>query len=211
MKLPDQKFTVVNLNSIRRSFRFPHLDGIIGLELLQQAKVRINMDKQVIQLVRPDAPVMANAEAVKFSLVDDNAVIDGKINGQPAKILLDTGDRSNVTLFRKFAKASLLEELFAHREAMLTGMGVGGPIQGKLASVQKVDLGAKVEVSDVLARLPLTKRGYFYQNEISASAGMGLLKGFNMEFDYKNRIVALEKRKDFKETSTFVPVPSRGR
>jgi hypothetical protein len=91
---------------------------------------------------------------------------------------------------------------------MVTGVGLSGPIRGKLASVQKVELGP-AEVSDVLVRLPLTKRGYFYSNQISASAGMGLLKGFNMEFDYKNKVVALQRRKDFKETSTFVPVNAR--
>lgn len=207
-KLSDQKFMVINLTPIRRAFRFPHLDGIIGLELLQQGKVRINMDKQVIELVKSDASTLANAQLLPFRLFDNNPLVEGQINGKAAKILLDTGDRSNLTLFRKYAHSSHLEELFEKRESLLTGMGLGGPIRGKLATVQQVDLGS-TGVNDVLTRLPLTKKGYFYQSEISASAGMGMLKAFNMEFDYKKQVLALQKRKDFKETSTFVPVPAR--
>jgi hypothetical protein len=207
-QLADQKFMVINLNQIRRTFRFPHLDGIVGLELLQQGKIRIDMDKQVIQLVKADAPPLSGAELLKFTIIDDNPVIEGKINNTPAKIMLDTGDRSNLTLFRKFAHSSQLETLFEKRESLLTGMGLGGPIRGKLASVEKVGLGP-AEVADVLARLPLTTKGYFYQSGISASAGMGLLKNFNMEFDYKKQVVALQRRVEFKDSSTFVPVPAR--
>jgi hypothetical protein len=207
-KLADQKFMVINLNPIRHTFRFPHLDGIIGFELLQQGKLRIDMDHQVIQLVKSEAPPPTHAELLNFTLIGNNALIEGKINNTPAKILLDTGDRSNLTLFRKFAHSSQLEAAFEKRESLLTGMGLGGPIRGKLASMEKVDLGP-AEVDDVLTRLPLTSRGYFYQNGISASAGMGLLKNFNMEFDYKKQVVALQRRQDFKESSTFVPVPAR--
>ena len=207
-KLSEQKFQVQNLNLIRKTFRFAHLDGIIGHELLQQTKVRINFDRQVIEWINPRAPMMTEALALKFELVDQAPVIQGKINGQPARILIDTGDRSNLTLFHKFARTSKIEELFTARAPMVTGMGLGGPIPGKIASVQSVELGT-TEVKDVLARLPLTKRGYFFASDISASVGMGVLKGFNMEFDVAHLSLGLQRRKNYSEESTFVPVPSR--
>lgn len=207
-KLTEQKFQVQNLNLIRKTFRFAHLDGVIGYELLQHAKVRINFDRQKIEWLSTQAPTLSEAQTLNFELVDQTPLIHGKINGQPANILIDTGDRSNLTLFHKFAQSSKIQELFTARDSLVTGMGLGGPIPGKIASVQSVELGS-TEVKDVLARLPLTKRGYFFASEISASVGMGVLKGFNLEFDATNHSLALQRRKNYNEESTFVPVPTR--
>ena len=204
-KLQDQRFGVVNLSSIRKTFHFPHLDGIIGFGLMQQVKVRLDFDINQVELFDEAAPALAAAQLLKFEWLNDKPLIDGKINGQPAHILIDTGDRSNLTLFRKFAVSTKLADIFANRGEILTGMGLSGPIRGKVASLQSIDLGP-TEVTDVLARLPMTKKGYFFSKQISASAGIGLLKNFNLEFDSKRQTLALSKRATT-EDSTFVPVP----
>jgi predicted aspartyl protease len=165
LDLKERKFAVVKLANIRRAFRFPHLDGIIGQQIAQEMKVRINFDQHQVQFYTPNAPAMEDARALKFVNLDGKPLISGEINNQPAQILIDTGDRSNLTLFHKFAAATKIEEQFAHRERVMTGMGLNGPIIGKIASVQKVSLG-NCEVDDVLARLPLTKKGYFYSDKI---------------------------------------------
>jgi hypothetical protein len=85
-------------------------------------------------------------------------------------------------------------------------VGVGGPIPGKIATIAKVELG-EVTIQDVVARLPMTKTGLFATSELSASVGLGLLRGFNLEFDYQNGLMGLEARKKYKQQSTFVPVP----
>lgn len=204
-KLEDQNFTVLSLSAIRKAFRFSHLDGVIGYEVLQQARARIDFDRQVIQLRAANAPALERAHTVAFELVGSEPVVDGKINGHPAKILLDTGDRSNLTLFRKFAVASKLNKIFAQRETVLTGLGVGGAIPGKVSSLDKVEIGSEA-MTDVMTRLPVTKGGTFYTSTLSASAGLGLLKAYNLEFDYLNKTLSLQKREGYNEPSTFTPV-----
>lgn len=210
MTLDDQKFLVLNLNHIRQTFQFSHLDGVIGYEVLQRAKVRIDFDQQVLQLVEFGAPSLAGAQTVDFEIHDQKSVIQGQVNDQPARLLIDTGDRSNLTLFRKFADSTKLADIFAKRREIITGMGVGGPIPGKLASIHAVKMGPIV-VNDVLTRLPMTQKGYFFTSEVSASVGMGMLREFNLEFDYKSRRLSLQRRANFAETSTFLPVPRRVR
>ena len=206
--LSDKQFAVVNFAPIRRAFHFAHLDGVIGREVLTEYRVRIDFDAQTIQLLDNDAPRPAGGQVLNFELIHQSPVIVGRINNHPAKLLIDTGDRSNLTLFRKFAANSKIQDLFNAREKIITGMGVGGPIPGKIASLQKVDLGP-LEVSDVLARLPMTHRGYYFAPDISASVGMGLLKEFNMEFDFRRQQLVLDRRAAYREESTFVPVPRR--
>ena len=204
-KMTDQKFLVLDLKPIRKTFRFSHLDGVIGYEILRQARVRIDFDRQVIQLLADNAPRLPKANPVAFELVGEKPVVQGKINGRDAKILIDTGDRSNLTLFRKFAAATKLEKQFFNRETMLTGFGVGGPIPGKISSVDKVEIGS-AQMTDIMTRLPTTKKGYYFTSPLSASAGVGMLKAYNLEFDYKNKTVAMQKREGYDEPSTFIPV-----
>jgi predicted aspartyl protease len=207
LRLEDQKFLVLNLKSIRKTFAFPHLDGVIGYEVLKNARVRIDFDRQMIQLVPENAAPLSAAQTLGFDFIDDKPLIDGKINGRPARILIDTGDRSNLTLFRKFAALSGLQEEFKGEKTktQITGLGLGGPIRGRVAQLAAVELGAQ-ELRDVTARLPLTRKGYFFRDGISASAGTGLLQAFNVEFDYKNKRLALQRRKDFAGEFEFVPV-----
>lgn len=208
--LQEQKFIVTNLDHIQRTFRFPQLDGVVGFEWMQKAKVRIDFDQQTLQLLDFDSPTLPNAQTVDFELHNQKSVIQGQIQGHPARLLIDTADRSNLTLFRKFAESSKLEERFARHRTIVTGMSVKGPIQGKLASINSVELGPLM-VNDILARLPMTQKGYFFTNNISASVGLGLLREFNLEFDYKNKRLTMQRRLTYNETSTFVPVPGRVR
>ncbi len=206
LALADQKFMVIDLAKIRRAFGFAHLDGIIGLEVLERARVRVDFDNQRMVLLESSSPEkLRGGRVIPFLLSDEKPVIEGTINGKAAKILIDTGDRSNLTLFKNFAHASNLEELFARRERVITGLGLGGPIPGKIAALQSVNLGGQ-QIDNVLSRLPLTTGGYFARSDLSASAGIGLLKAFNLEFDYQKKQLTLLPRPGFKEPSTFVPV-----
>jgi hypothetical protein len=88
------------------------------------------------------------------------------------RILVDTGDRSNLTVFRTFAAATGLDALFAKS-----------------------------------GRLPSTRTGLFATTSLSASVGLGLLRAFDLEFDYQHKRLRLEPRAGFREESVFVPLP----
>ena len=206
LQLPDQDFIVVDLGEIQHAFRFERLDGLIGYEVLQRARAKIDFDRMVIQLFEPEPGRKRKGSLLPFQLVDQRPVVAGTIDGRASKILIDTGDRSNLTLFERFAVASGLEAAFRDSTTILTGVGVGGPIPGKIATLSQVKLG-EIAIQDVVARLPTTKTGLFATSELSASVGIGLLQGFNLEFDYQNGLLGLEARKGFKQESVFVPVP----
>lgn len=202
--LHNQAFEVLDLDAIKRAFGFKNLDGIVGLELLQQKQVTVNFDRMRLE-VRDFTTPLPNA--LPFELVGDKPVVEGSIAGIPAKIMIDTGDRSNLTLFRNFAEASGLAAKFAASQELITGMGVGGPIPGKVATVEKVALGPIV-TERIVARLPTTKSGYFATSSLSGSLGIGWLKAFDLTFDYKNKRLSLVPRRDFVAQSQFTPVPA---
>jgi len=206
LQMKDQEFIVVDLSEIQQVFHFERLDGLIGYEVLQRARVKIDFDRKVIELFEPEPGRKRTVGQIPFQLVDQRPVVTGRLDGRAAKILIDTGDRSNLTLFERFGASSGLDAAFRDSAELLTGVGVGGPIPGKIATIAKVELG-EATIQDVVARLPMTKTGLFATSELSASVGLGLLRGFNLEFDYQNGLMGLEARKKYKQQSTFVPVP----
>ncbi len=206
LHLRNQDFLVVDLSGIKKTFRFERLDGLVGYEVLQRARAKIDFDRKVIDLFEPEPGRQRKGSLQPFRLVEQRPVIPGAIEGRSAQILIDTGDRSNLTLFERFAAATGLDAAFRDQEAILTGVGVGGPIPGKIATIARLDLG-RIAIQDVVARLPTTKSGLFATSELSASIGIGLLQGFNLEFDYQNGLLSLEPRKGFVRKSVFVPVP----
>src|SRR5665213_182463 len=70
-KLADQKFLVINMTPIRKAFRFPHLDGVIGLEFLKMNRIRIDFDKQLIESISTAAPSLANAQELNVEFIND--------------------------------------------------------------------------------------------------------------------------------------------
>jgi hypothetical protein len=207
LEMRDQDFVVVDLSEIRRTFRFPKLDGIVGFELLERAHARVDFDRALVLLSEParDSTAMPKG-GMRIDVTGRWPVVDGRINGLPAKILIDTGDRSNLTLFRQFAASSRLDSIFSGHPEIPTGVGVGGPIPGRVANVKSVTFGATHE-RDIVARLPSTKAGLFATSPLSASVGTGLLQNYNLEIDYRSRSIVFEPRKGPRAKSEFVPVP----
>jgi hypothetical protein len=206
-EMRDQDFVVVDLGEIRRAFRFPRLDGIVGSELLERVHARVDFDHRRLMLTEFSVDSTSRpAGAVAIALENGFPVVDGVIEGVPARMLLDTGDRSNLTLFRKFAARSGLDSGFAARPEIPTGVGVGGLIPGRLRSFTSVEFGP-VHEHAVIGRLPSTRAGIFATSPLAASIGLGLLRNYNLEIDYQNRYVAFEPRAT-RLPSVFVPVPA---
>jgi len=202
----DQDFRIVDLGEIRRACRFPRLDGVVGRELLERAHASVDFDRGVLRLTEPSGDSATRpVDAVSIELADGMPVVDGHIEGVPARMIIDTGDRSNLTLFRSFAASSGLDTLFAGGAEIPTGIGIGGPIPGRVATLSSVEFGPLHE-RGIVARLPSTRAGGFATNPLAGSIGLGLLRNYNLEIDYRNRYIALRRRKAPYSRSEFVPL-----
>lgn len=204
--ISDQKFSVMNLERIRRTFHFAHLDGILGLEFLQGRRLRVDFSEQKLWIIEPGAtaPVLTGAH-VPLDWREGRPVIPGTIDGQPGKVALVTGERDNLTLNRKFARRTKLVARFRHRARLTTDVSLNGAVPGKITSLHEIELGP-LKSDDVLARLPLSRHGFYARTDLAASAGTGLLKAYDFEFDFAHHELILAPRADFHELSTFTPV-----
>jgi hypothetical protein len=138
-------------------------------------------------------------------LEGDTPVIAGAVNGIPAEFIVDTGDRSAFSVFQKFALKSGIDKRFAGKPEVVSGRGVGGPIPARLSTLSKITLGRDIQIQNVLARLPLTKSGYFAKSNLAGSVGNEVLRRFNIVFNYPKNEMTLVRNRHYEEEFHFSP------
>lgn len=189
--LTHQPVMVLSLEPITQAIGFDRVDGLLGYELFRRFVVRIDYAAGRITFARhanADAP--ESGTRLPFTLRGRVPRIRAVVDSVAGDFIVDTGDRSALTLFRPFQDAHrLLDRYPTHIEA-LTGWGIGGPIPATVVRTRQVELGGLV-VRGVIARLPGADSGEFNSSDIAGSVGTGLLKRFQVTFDYAGQALWL--------------------
>jgi predicted aspartyl protease len=195
---------VLDLSRIQRAFGFPRLDGIIGYDILRRLRVGVDMDAARLTLSYPRLPVPENATAVEFT-VDANGIpqLPGAVDGVRGTFVVDTGDRSSLTLFRHFAQAHDFYRDAPVRNA-ITGVGIGGPIYSDVRRTTVSLFGSTIP--GVVTRASRDKGGAFVSAPQDASVGTGLLKRFNVVYDYPDSKLFAWRSRYFGEPDVFRPL-----
>jgi len=186
-------------NAWFHSFAFDPADpdkALAGLEILQRFVVHFDFDRQIMTLTRPDAFVYRGGTVIPFHIQDNQPEIKGSIDGIAGLFAIDTGDNSSLLLIAPFARRY---DLVAHYHADLPygGSSVGathGVWARKRAGTVTFDGPdgrPAVEVHDPVTRISLQHGGFDANREVSANIGLGILRQFNLTFDYPQRRLIL--------------------
>jgi hypothetical protein len=193
---------VLDLTEIRTKLHFPRLDGIIGYPVLKQFATFVDVDHKTITFAGTAPPAPLNATTTRFEgvLPEIHAVIDG-ITG---KVLVDSGDRSSLTLFGPFAKQNGFFGRYPSRENIVTGYGLGGPVYADVFTLPVLDVFG-MHLTNVVTRASRQTGGVFASRADSASIGTGVLKRFNIVYDYPHSTIVAWPSKYFTTPDRFVP------
>jgi predicted aspartyl protease len=200
--------SVLDLTEIRTKLKFPHFDGIIGYPILKRFATFVDVDAGTIsfEAVTPEVP--GGVEATTTAFTGTLPRIAAKIDGIATTVMVDTGDRSSLTLFGPFAKAHGFYGRYASQPNIVTGYGVGGPVYGDVFTLPSLDvLGAHLE--NVVARASRQSAGAFTSAEDGGSIGEGVLKRFNIIYDYPNGRMIAWPSNQRNVPDTFVVPPTR--
>ena len=192
LQMQQLPFVVLPLQALRRAIGFARLDGLIGHEVLRRFVVQLDFVKNQITLSEPDqqANTPAGTTALPIEFSGNLPLITGHVDGVPARMVIDSGDRSSLTLFTPFVDDHQLRQAHPRRFAALTGFGVGGPLHAEVTRVQELLLGP-LPVRGVTTRMPTGRGGVFASRAAHASVGTGVLKRLDVTFDYSQRRVLL--------------------
>ncbi len=201
----DNTFTFennVNLNHVRVSqLKLDHLDrilersvdGVIGHDLLKHFVVLVNYDRFQLELYDQNSFVpLANYHQRTFDLIAGRPYIQAALvldNGEiyKGKFQLDNGSGSAVTLYSPFVDQYNIQNKIGKTDLIYT-IGFTGIIDRNYAGrLPAFDVGA-FQINNIPIRL---NQSYYFKKAFKdgiGHIGNGLLKRFNIAFDYKNKV-----------------------
>lgn len=204
LQFNDVHAEMIDLAPIQRAIGFPALDGVIGYDVLRRLRMGVDMDAMRLTLSYPVLQTPQNAAELAFT-VNGNGMpqIPAAVNGVRGTFVIDTGDRWSLTLFRHFAQAHDFYRNAPIRSA-ITGIGIGGAIYSDVLHTSVTLFGSTV--SGVVTRASLDKGGAFALAPQDASIGTGLLKRFNIVYDYPDRMLFAWPSRFFADPDVYRPL-----
>jgi hypothetical protein len=116
-------------------------------------------------------------------------VVNATIDGIATTVAIDTGDRSSLTLFGPFARTHGFYTRYPSKRNVVTGYGLGGPVYGDVFRLGSLDVLGN-HLSEVVARASRQSGGVFTSAQQGGSIGTGVLKRFNVVYDYPHQRIS---------------------
>ncbi len=181
-------------------------DGIIGATLFQRFVVELDNRRKRMRLHEPETYTAdANARSVELEMrgnmpfVDAGVRVDGAGETRPVHLVVDLGAGHALSLNTGSEGLSLPEGAV---ETVL-GRGLSGEIHGKVGRVAGFDLGGAT-LEQVVTSFPVEEhqnpRG---MDSRDGNLGNGLLRRFNVTFDYSRKRMLLEDTPEMAEPFLF--------
>jgi Aspartyl protease/PDZ domain len=192
--LAKQRFVVIPMESFTEVEGVP-ITGIIGYEVFKRFVVVTDYENSRVTLIEPGAfTYRGNGTRVEMKLNDRIPEVAGTIDGVPGQFTLDTGARNSLTLTAPFIEKNNLVARYRPQVSAVTGWGVGGPARGWLVRAQTFTMGG-VSADGPIVDLSQQKAGAFADRYVAGNVGAGILKKFNIVWDYSRNQLFFEKNK----------------
>ena len=187
----NQVFAIYALGSLASAEGVAQ-SGLIGYEVLKRFTVRVDYENSRLTLTDPAVfAYEGKGTTVPFQFHGHVPQVEGEIDGIAGRFDIDTGSRASITLLGPFAEKHNLKDRYAARVEAVTGWGVGGAARSLVARAGTLRLGS-VEVASPVTELSLQKKGSFTDPYVAGNVGAGVLKRFNIVFDYANQKLIFE-------------------
>jgi hypothetical protein len=166
--------------------------GMIGYEVFKRFVVKVDYERHQLTLTLPSAfKYQGKGTAVPFQFNDRIPQVDGSIDGIAGKFDIDTGSRASVSLLKPFAEKNDLRARMAPRFEAVIGWGIGGPARGLVTRARELRLG-DIVVPSAVADISLQQKGALVSPYSAGNVGAGVLKRFNITFDYGHQRLFFE-------------------
>ena len=201
--LHDQTFHVTAMPyAVTHGFN-PVIEGVLGYEVFRRLVVRIDFQRATITFLDPQSfRYRGKAVAVPFYFQEHVPVVAGDVDGLQGAFQIDTGSEGSLSLTSPFvARNDLIKKYSAHIHGF-AGEGVGGRENAYFVRAQVLDIGG-VHMTSVVTELLADTAGIGAKQDIAGLIGTGILKRFNLTFDYPHNTIYFEKNAKYNRPSVF--------
>lgn len=169
------------------------VDGMLGFELFSRFAVTLDYGAKTMRICNFGAfdPKGLGAP-VPFKFYDHLPSVTGLIDTLPARLDIDTGSRSEVSVTSAFVAREKLRERYRPGIDVTTGWGAGGASRSYVVRLPSLTLGT-VKADNIVAGLSEDKGGSLSDPNFEGNIGSGLLKRFVVSFDYSHQTMFLKR------------------
>ena len=200
--LEDQTFIVIGLEAFKEVEGRP-ITGLIGYEVFKRFVVAMDYESARITLMEPEGFAYRGAGTrVAMDLNDRTPQVSGEIDGIPGTFTLDTGSRSTLDLAAPFVAKNDLVARYHAKYQGVTGWGVGGPAKSWIVRGKRLSLGG-ISVDEPVVELSQAAKGSNSDAYVAGNVGAGVLKKFNIVWDYTRHQIFFEKNKNHGARDVF--------
>lgn len=174
-----------------------HVDGLLGNDFMSQHVVELDYAQRRITLRDPAGFVPPkDAIIVPLDLETGWPIVDGTVTpkgGKPirCRMIVDTGMRGTVTLFRPFAAKHGLHDSPTRLANRVIGAGAGGLMRGDVDRLDALSFGP-ITFTAPVATYSRDTTGVFTLDYPEAIVGGEFLQRYRVTFDYSRARMLLE-------------------
>ncbi|MFH1335956.1 MAG: PDZ domain-containing protein [Candidatus Zixiibacteriota bacterium] len=197
LTLMDQKMASIQLNQLEVYDGMP-IDGILGYDFFNRFTIGIDYQNQILTVWEPDSfSYSGRGERIPIVIEGNTPQVAAKIDGEYEGIFrIDTGSRSSLDLHAPFVREHELLKKYPKYLDAPSGFGVGGASKGVIARIKSFQIG-NFTIDSPVCGFSLAEEGAFATTKSAGNIGGGILKRFNVIFDYPRNQTILEKNKNF--------------
>ncbi|HEY5366142.1 MAG TPA: PDZ domain-containing protein [Casimicrobiaceae bacterium] len=198
LALANQAFVTLPLAAqVRRIEGVDHVAGLIGYELFRRFPTRIDYEHRRIVFYQPGQWTYGgNGVRVPLQFSGHIPEVEGSLDGIAGLFEVDAGSRASLTLTEPFAETNQLADKYHATAEIVIGAGIAGPARARLARAAMLKLG-DVDVPAPLALLSTATSGPLTDPTLAGDVGYGVLRRFNIVFDYRDQQMWFEKNAAF--------------
>ena len=193
-----QTFAVFDLDALlRRVEGLPDVAGVVGYELFRRFPVKLDFERARATFYDPATFRYAGTgEKLPIAFRGTRPQVRGRVDGIAGDFVVDTGSRGSLALALPFVEANDLVAKYGAKVEVVSGAGTGGHLRALLARAKTLELGTVV-IGDPLTTLSLQQTGALAGPDQAGNLGYGILRQFNVTFDYAAGALYLEKNANF--------------
>ena len=199
-----QVFATIDLDALMR--RVEGLDdvaGLVGYELFKRFPVKLDYEHSRATFYDPAKFKYAGpGSRLPILFRGTNPQASGRVDGIDGVFHIDTGSRASLTLTLPFVEANELVAKYGAKLEAISGSGAGGHVRALFARATTLELG-DITVQKPVTSLSLQSRGALADPDLAGNIGFGVLRQFNITFDYANNVVYLEKNANYGQPDVY--------
>ena len=177
--------------------------GVIGYELFKRFPVKLDFQRSRATFYDPSRfSYSGGGVGVPVKLREHVAHVEGSVDGFKGAFAIDTSSRGALALTAPFVERNGLVKRYGATQSFVSAAGADGYMHSLLARASALKLGS-VAVDRPVVALSTQSVADTANAEVAGSVGYGILRQFNVTFDYANGMLYFERNANYGQPDVF--------